>query len=138
MATGANILIVDDEPIILCMLAMRLRDHGYTVLTARNGHEAFLIARESQVDLVISDLQMPITDGLQLARQLFAEAATAALPVVLLTARSHKLNPSDLKSTSVRQVLAKPFSAKELISLIDELLVSESRGSQTDMKRQAA
>ncbi|MCX5691807.1 MAG: response regulator [Planctomycetota bacterium] len=138
MSTDATILVVDDEAIVVCMLAMRLRDHGYRVLEARNGREALDAMKRTAPTLIITDFQMPIMSGLELAQTLLADPASRTIPVIMLTARSHKLNVAELKLTNVRQVLPKPFSAKEILSLVDELLTHEEMNDSLVEKDEAA
>lgn len=138
MPTDATILVVDDEAIVVCMLAMRLRDQGYRVVEARNGREALDAVSRAAPTLIITDYQMPVMNGLELAQGLLADPASRAIPVIMLTARSHKLNVAELKLTNVRQVLPKPFSAKEILSLVDELLTHEPSAGMCLRKDQAA
>ena len=132
MPTDAMILVVDDEAVVVCMLAMRLRDHGYRVMEARNGREALESFAKEAPALVITDYQMPVMSGLELAQGLLADPSSRNIPVIMLTARSHKLNLAELKLTNVRQVLSKPFSAKEVLVLVDEILThEEAQGART-------
>ena len=138
MPTDATILVVDDEAIVVCMLAMRLRDHGYRVVEARNGREALDAVSRAAPTLIITDFQMPVMSGLELAQGLLADPAARAIPVIMLTARSHKLNVAELKLTNVRHVLPKPFSAKEVLSLVDDLLTYEQANGSLVKKDKAA
>lgn len=118
-----TLLIVDDEACITFMLASRFRELGYEVATAGNGEEALAIIRAMPVPptAVISDFQMPLKDGLQLARELRAEPRTEAVPVIMLTARGHRLSPRELQETGIQHVMPKPFSARELQAMIVEV-----------------
>lgn len=118
-----TLLIVDDEACITFMLASRFRDLGYEVITANNGEEALAALRELKVPLtaLITDFQMPRMDGLQLARTLRADPATSRVPVVMLTARGHRLSPRELQETGIQHVMPKPFSARELQAMIQEV-----------------
>ncbi|MBX3390028.1 MAG: response regulator [Phycisphaeraceae bacterium] len=118
-----TLLIVDDEACITFMLASRFRELGYEVVTAGNGDEAMNIVRSMPVPptAVISDFQMPQRDGLQLARELRSEPRTASVPVIMLTARGHRLSPRELQETGIQHVMPKPFSARELQAMIVEV-----------------
>ncbi|MBI5240888.1 MAG: response regulator transcription factor [Elusimicrobia bacterium] len=83
-----KILLVDDEQDFRRMLRSFLREAGHTVLDAASGREALLAAVDSQPDIVISDVQMPDMDGLELCRRLRAEAKTAGIPVLLMSGAS--------------------------------------------------
>lgn len=118
-----TLLIVDDEACITFMLASRFRDLGYEVVTAGNGDEAMEIVRSMAhpPTAVISDFQMPKKDGLELARELRNDPKTAATPVIMLTARGHRLSPRELQETGIQHVMPKPFSARELQAMIVEV-----------------
>ncbi|MBS0192252.1 MAG: response regulator [Phycisphaerales bacterium] len=116
-----TLLIVDDEPCVTFMLASRFRELGFEVHTADNGEQAIEIARTVELAAVISDFQMPRKDGLQLARELRQLPSTANVPVVMLTARGHRLSPRELQETGIQHVMPKPFSARELQNIIQEV-----------------
>ena len=82
------------------------------------------MAREGKFDLVVSDFQMPLLSGFELCIRLREDARTAQLPVIMLTARGHRLTPTQLALTNIKQLLAKPFSANDLINKIEEILAA--------------
>jgi CheY-like chemotaxis protein len=116
-----TILVADDEPYLTFMLATRLREHGADVIVAGDGEEALRLAREHHPDLILTDFQMPVLSGLELARKLLEQPDTAEIPVLLLTARGHRLPAAELVATNIRHLIAKPFSTKELIAIVSEL-----------------
>lgn len=116
-----TLLIVDDEACVTFMLASRFRELGYDVVTADNGEQALELALASPPTAVISDFQMPRKDGLELARQLRANPSTERIPVIMLTARGHRLSPRELQETGIQHVMPKPFSARELQTIIQEV-----------------
>ncbi len=120
--TGKTLLVVDDEPHIRHMLDYKLGRAGFTVITASNGVDALRLAREHRPDLMVTDLQMPGGDGLSLCLKLNEEPDTAGIPVIMLTARGYKVPPSDLGRTSIRSLVPKPFSPRELLAQIQEFL----------------
>jgi len=122
---GALILLADDEPHITLVLARKLRAHGYSVMTAEDGEEAFDLAKETPPALVVTDLQMPFMTGIDLSRELKSNEATRETPVIMLTARGYVLDPGELASTNVRFVMSKPFSAREILDKVVELLAPE-------------
>ena len=128
-----RILIIDDEAHILQVLRLKLEHAGYEVLTAIDGEEGWCLATETIPDLVITDLQMPYMTGLELCRALEDNAATAAIPVVVLTARGYALADEDIVPTNVRDVLSKPFSPRALAGIVTRLLTGEH-----DTMREAA
>ena len=117
-----TVLVTDDEPHIRYMLNYKLSRAGYTVLTASDGREAYETACEHRPDLVITDLQMPGGDGVELGKRLKSNPQTASIPVLLLTARGYKVAPSDLIQTNITNLMDKPFSPGELLARVAELL----------------
>lgn len=118
---GRLILIADDERYITTTLASKLRAAGATVIVANDGAEALALAREHLPELILSDYQMPILDGLEFCKQLATEIKTATIPIAMLTARGFKIPPSDLAATNVRVVLSKPFSVREVLDTLQTL-----------------
>jgi CheY-like chemotaxis protein len=117
-----RILVVDDELYVTQLLAFILRRVGDEVTTADEGELACQQAAQLQPDLIIADFQMPLIDGMEMCRRLKANPATASIPVLMLTARGHRLSPGELQSTNVRCVLAKPFSPRELLAKVQDLI----------------
>ncbi|WP_273381844.1 response regulator, partial [Symbiobacterium thermophilum] len=84
-----RILVVDDEPSILELVAYNLRRAGFEVLTADNGEDGLRIAREEEIDLVILDVMLPGIDGFEVLRALRRHSE---LPVLMLTARGEEID----------------------------------------------
>src|SRR5919201_6583396 len=87
-----RILIVEDEKDIVQVLEFALRQAGFETVSARDGGEAFARAREKTPDAVILDLMLPDLPGTEICRQLKSNARTAAVPVIMLTARSEEVD----------------------------------------------
>lgn len=117
-----KILVCDDEPHIVHVVAAKLRHAGFEVFTAGDGEEAFGLATSRRPDLVITDYQMPLLSGLELCAKLRGDAATRDLPAIMLTARGFSLSEQELLHTNIRQVLAKPFSPREVLSSVRRIL----------------
>jgi CheY-like chemotaxis protein len=117
-----RILVADDEPHIVGVLALKLRNAGFDVRTAADGEEAWELASKDPPDLVITDLQMPYMTGLDLCAKLKKHPATASIPAIMLTARGHALAPADLEPTNIRLVLSKPFSPREVLEHVEKIL----------------
>jgi DNA-binding response OmpR family regulator len=114
-----KILIVDDEPTLLDMLALNLRGSGYEVVTAADGAAALDVARAQSPDLVILDLMLPELDGLTVCRSLRQAADT---PILILTARTGELDKIIGLESGADDYLTKPFSLGELQARIRALL----------------
>ncbi len=119
-ARTLRVLIAEDEPAIRLVLVNKLRQAGYAVREAANGEDALALAKAERPDLVITDFQMPRLDGLAMAKALFADVATQDVPVVVLSARGHRLGAADVANTNVQQVLMKPFSMREILAIAQE------------------
>ncbi len=126
-----KILLADDEPHVIYVVRYKLEKAGHEILTATNGKDAFDIACAEQPAIVISDFQMPGGSGLEMALRLHANPTTAHIPVILLTARAHKVKPSELAQTNIRHLMDKPFSPTELIDKVNDVL-SESEGDNVE------
>jgi two-component system alkaline phosphatase synthesis response regulator PhoP len=118
----AKILVCDDEPHIVHVVAAKLRGAGFEVFTALDGQQGFELAREVRPDLVFTDYQMPALSGLELCAKLRADPLTRDVPAVMLSARGFSLHDQDLAGTNIRKVLPKPFSPREILAVARELL----------------
>lgn len=116
-----RVLIADDELHVQHVLAFRLQAEGVEVFTAEDGAEAYELAKRVKPDLVITDLLMPVLDGLELCRKLRSNPKTD-VPVILLTARGHHVSIEELERSGVKGVITKPFSLREVIKLTHQLL----------------
>lgn len=117
----ARILVADDDAYIVRVLTMWLGRHGHQVVTAGNGEAALAALGQYEVDLIISDMNMPVLDGVGLA-QAVRDKVGSDVPMLMLTARcdQEKLN-SQLASFNVR-VYPKPFLPSQLVVEINRLL----------------
>ena len=89
--TNKKVLVVDDEIHIVQFVAIKLKNNGFDVITSENGQEALDIAITEKPDLVITDFQMPVMNGLELIEKLRTNPETADTPVIMLTARGFAL-----------------------------------------------
>ena len=87
MTHSLNILVADDDPVLRSLLRLQLEAEGHRVSLAEDGDEAMRVATTSPPELLVLDIAMPGTDGLEVTRMLRAQPATASLPIVLLTGR---------------------------------------------------
>lgn len=116
---ATRLLLVDDDPNLLVFLAGQLRDDGFVVKTARDGHEALRLLEREWPDLMIVDMLMPRLDGLNLARQV---KERADLPIMVLSA----IDAGDSKAQALEEVaedyITKPFHYPELRARIQRVL----------------
>jgi two-component system, NtrC family, response regulator len=111
-----TVLVVDDEPNYLIILAEILRDEGFEVFTAGNGEKALDIVRATDLDLVLTDMQMPVMGGMELLRQV--KAINHNLPVIMLTAYGEVEKAVAAMRDGAFNYLTKPFKNDELIANI--------------------
>lgn len=120
------ILAVDDETHILHVVSLKLTRGGYEVITAEDGEEALELAIEQCPDVVITDFQMPIMNGLELCIQMRKHEKTSHIPALMLTARGFGLDDDQIRQTNIVDVLSKPFSPREVLSRVESLLKSNT------------
>jgi two-component system phosphate regulon response regulator PhoB len=119
---GDRILVVDDEPDIIALVAYHLARAGYRVSTASTGMEALHAAREEQPALVVLDLMLPELSGFQVLEKLRADQAFSDIPVLMLTARRDEPDRVQGLSLGADDYLVKPFSPQELVLRVRNIL----------------
>jgi CheY-like chemotaxis protein len=113
----ATILLVDDEPELLEIFAIWLRRCGSTVLTAENGAEAFKILEARPVDALISDIRMPIMDGLTLVRRIYE--SKLLVPSIIFVSGFGDVDAREIYSLGVEAMLAKPLVRQQLLDALE-------------------
>jgi two-component system, OmpR family, alkaline phosphatase synthesis response regulator PhoP len=109
-----RILVADDSSTVRRVVRARLAADGHEVIEAEDGEEALALARAEGPALVVLDKVMPKLDGFEVVRALRADAATAALPIVMLTDRGGEEDVLDGLGLGVDEYMPKPFSPREL------------------------
>jgi ABC-type sugar transport system substrate-binding protein/DNA-binding response OmpR family regulator len=122
----ATVLIVDDNDDMRRYLRTLLLNRYY-VLEASDGQSGWKLARESVPDLIISDVMMPVMDGLTFCGKIKTEPLTSHIPVILLTARSTEQQQAEGLSQGADAYLTKPFSAEVLLAHIASLLANRQK-----------
>ncbi len=117
-----NILIVDDDPGIRRLLVDYLERNGFAALSARDGREMWQLLERHTIDLIVLDLMLPDTDGLTLCRDLRGKPPTAAMPVLMLTARGEETDRIIGIEMGADDYLVKPFNPRELLARIKTIL----------------
>ncbi len=116
--TRARVLLADDNADMRAYV-QRLLGGRYSVEAVADGHAALAAARRTSPDLIVSDVMMPGLDGFGLLRDLKAEPATAAVPVILLSARAGEEATLEGLAAGAADYLVKPFSARELLARVE-------------------
>jgi two-component system alkaline phosphatase synthesis response regulator PhoP len=120
------VLVVDDEDSILELIAFNLKKEGFQVDTATNGHDALIKIAEKAPDLVVLDWMLPGINGLEVCRKLRDSEETAALPVIMLTARGEEGDKVLGLELGANDYVTKPFSPRELTARIKAHLRARS------------
>ena len=116
------VLVADDSMTILAMVTARLERAGYDVLTATRGDDALRLARERQPVLVVLDVEMPGSDGIEVTRAIRSDTGLAHVPIVLLTSNSTPDAVEGGLVAGANAYVTKPFSPQELEVAVDGLL----------------
>lgn len=116
------VLIADDDPDILSLVAFRLERAGYDVIQARDGEEALRLASERQPDLAILDVMMPKLTGYEVTEQIRRNELTSTIPVILLTARVQEADVERGFQVGADDYIKKPFSPQELRARVEAIL----------------
>jgi len=117
-----KVLVADDEAHILHIVSMKLAKAGLEVITAVDGEEALELCLTEHPDLIITDFQMPYLTGLEMCERLRAAHPDWEIPVLLLTARGFDIEPHEMASAGIHEVLTKPFSPREILAEVQGLL----------------
>jgi len=118
-----RVLIADDDAHIVRVMMIWLTRFCYEVFTARNGQEGLDILRKQPIDLILSDMNMPVLDGVGLARAV-REQLKLDIPIVVLSARCDQQNLVEELSKYRVQVFPKPFLPSQLMEEINRLIPS--------------
>ena len=114
----AHVLVVEDEPDIRHLVVHHLEREGYHCRAVGTGTAALRAVRTSTPDLIVLDLMLPEMDGLEVCRRLRGDAATASIPIIMLTAKSDEVDRVVGLELGADDYVAKPFSPKELVARV--------------------
>jgi phosphate regulon transcriptional regulator PhoB len=117
-----EVLVVEDEPDIRRLVVLHLERDGFRCRTATTGPEALREVQKAAPDLVVLDLMLPDLDGLEVCRQLRGDRRTAAVPIIMLTAKSDEVDRIVGLEVGADDYVAKPFSPKELVARVRAVL----------------
>ena len=111
----ARILVVDDEPDERFLIGRTLKKQGHEVTVAENGAAGLKAALDLVPDLVVTDVMMPVMDGVEFIRRLRGDPATAGIPILAASGDTHRAGAADA-------VLAKPYDDRRLVMIVNSLL----------------
>lgn len=124
-----TILIVEDETDIRELLAFTCKREGYAVLEAEDGIKAVALATEKKPDAILLDLMLPGMDGLSVCKALQRDAATSAIPVIMLTAKGEEIDRIVGFEVGASDYVVKPFSTREVMLRIKAVLKRAAPGA---------
>jgi two-component system chemotaxis response regulator CheY len=116
------ILCVDDSASIRQMVKLTLSGAGYQVVQASDGAEGLAKARESTVNLVVTDLNMPVMNGLGLIRELRKLSAYKGVPIIFLTTESDARLKQEAKAAGATAWITKPFQQEQLVGVVKKVI----------------
>ncbi len=118
-----TIMIVDDSASLRQVVKMTLKKAGYEVLEAKDGQDALNKLAGKKVHLIISDLNMPVMDGITFIKELKKSPTHKFIPVMMLTTESQKSKMMEGKAAGAKAWLIKPFKPEQLMAAIDKLIL---------------
>src|SRR6476620_11778813 len=136
-AVAERVLVVDDEPDIVALVAYHLAKSGYTVSTATSGPEGLAVARRDKPSIIVLDLMLPGLSGLQVMEELRSDSSTASIAVLMLTARREESDRIQGLTLGADDYLTKPFSPQELVLRVAHILrrVKAGRSEPDDVRQ---
>jgi DNA-binding response OmpR family regulator len=131
-----KILVVDDEPEAVELVEFNLKQAGFDVLAAADGAEALKQARSALPSLIVLDLMLPEVDGLEVCKMLRRDPATAAIPIVMVTAKAAEIDRILGLELGADDYVTKPFSPRELVLRIKKILErGRAKGHQVETQK---
>ena len=119
----ANILLIEDNATNRRLIALFLRNTGYTLLSANDAETGLMLAREVLPDLILMDIQLPGMDGLSATRLLKGDAQTRSIPILALTAFAMKGDEARIRGAGCDGYLAKPIRHALFIETVQRFLL---------------
>ena len=130
MNSSKRILIADDEPNIVAALEFLLQRNGYEVSIAQNGDEVLKLVEACNPDLVLLDVMMPVRSGYEVCKRIRERPDWRHIRIVMLSAKGRDAEVLKGLATGADLYVTKPFSTRELIGKINDLLHEPSTGEQ--------
>ena len=120
--TTLRVLTVDDSRTILAMLHHTLSNAGFEVLQAQDGQQGLDMLKHESVDVVITDINMPIMDGIEFIKNVRATGLHQSLPILILTTETSQDKRDQGKAAGGTGWIVKPFDPEKLISVIHRVV----------------
>jgi len=119
---GKTILVVDDSPVVRKLIAGKLQESGYNVLSASSGAEALAVISNATPDLVLLDIAMPKMDGYQVCENIRKNVATKNIPVVLISGKDGYYDENRAQTAGTSSYISKPFGPETLMKALETYL----------------
>ena len=119
---GKMIMTVDDSTSVRQMVSFTLKNAGYEVIEASDGQDALGKLSSAQVNMILTDLNMPIMDGIEFIRRVRSEGAHKFVPIVMLTTESQDTKKQEGKSAGATGWIVKPFKPPQLLAVVKKVL----------------
>ena len=113
-----TIMVVDDADFIRRLVSLILKNDGYKVVESTNGKEALNLLSDMEIDMLITDLNMPEMDGIELVRTMRANPAYKSIPVLMLTSEFHETKKQKAYEVGINEWILKPFITKQLMGIV--------------------
>ncbi|HUD47272.1 MAG TPA: response regulator [Candidatus Baltobacteraceae bacterium] len=131
-----RVLVIDDEPDLLELIEVNLKGAGYDVLVASNGKDGLRAARQMLPELIVLDVMLPELSGLEVCKSLRHDPATIGIPILMLTARAAEIDRVLGLELGADDYVTKPFSTRELVLRVKNLLRRKTGGEADDSQIQ--
>ena len=117
-----SILLSDDSRSIRQILTTTLRSSGYEVIDVENGQDAARVARDRDFDLILTDLNMPLLDGIGLTRELRTMPRHSQTPIIIVTTESQLAKKEKAKEAGANGWIVKPIQPPRLVQVVEQIL----------------
>lgn len=118
-----RVVCIEDEQEMIDLMRLIIQRHGFEFFSARGGAKGIETVKRVQPDLVLLDLMMPIMDGWTVFDRLRGDPETAAIPIIIVTARAyHDPRVAEMRTNNTGTLVTKPFAPAQLIEAIDRIL----------------
>lgn len=125
-----NILVIENEVSNRILIERVLSTRGYRCISANNGREALAILDRQHVDLILTDLSMPVMDGYRTTQLIRARPGLAQVPIVAVTAFALHDEGEAAREIGCTEYLTKPFKPRQLLEVVDRLLHNNQAGTE--------
>lgn len=119
---GKTILAVDDSSTIRMALSSTLKDAGYKIIEAKDGQDAIEQLDSGEISMLITDLNMPRVDGIELIRHVRRSAFCRFMPIIMLTTEANDKKKQEGKAAGASGWIVKPFKPQQLLSVVNMVL----------------